>query len=1073
MVVHDGSSATLVMPVSEGRLRVPRRRAIHVVRRRLVDALIGSLDQKVTLVVAAAGSGKTSLVADFVGELGWPCAWYSAVADDADPIVACSYLAAAIERAIPGFGASVRRLIDRVPGMGAPVASDVAAAIVDEIERTVSVPFFLVVDDVAAIALQPEVAAVLEQIILQAPDSCHIVLTGRIAPRLRLTNLLAENRIFVLGPADLRLTEQEVAELIEQHGNLPAGAPTAAELLAATDGWVTGVVMALPRLARAPSPHAALQPTVHMLTSGVLDALPEPLRRFAGDLAVLQTFSLETCREVLGYSDAATLIEQLEAASPFIERLDGQGDWFRLHQLFQTALIERRWRDNPQRLHQVAARVAAWAFQQGNVEEAVRLSVLAEDRSTVVRLLRERGLQFFEGGRLRQLADWLDQLPGDVLEAEPDLDVLRARIELYLGDRTKALLRAERVLRCSGLTPRTEVSARLVVIAALWLTGHPDQALLECDRAAAVAAQLTDRRPALEIARYRASVLGVAGRLREALDQLLAIRDDPAQTEFARAIVDEQLGLAFAKMGDLAESRRYFLMALSRWDALGNRLQGATARVSLGNRCQELGDYAQAHEHLDRALADAVRTGHHRAIGFARHSLATLLRAEGRFAEAEAEYQAALATAKRAGESALVGYCQTGLARLAISQDNAAGAEGWLRQAGLLVQEIGARDVEREIDIAWARLLLRAHLSETAAVRLEDAARWLQSSRQEVLWSGACLWLAAARAAGGDFAGARQAWEAPPPRLRQAAEFVLDPVERREIERYLSGALGPRLLWSTPTPPPRHNGGSVRRLTIQSLGATEVRLNGRPALLTSNRALDLLLYLLTQSAGVTREHLAARLWSDLGSTDRHSQFHNALLRLRQGLYPGVVRHRGGLYTVDPELVVEWDADEFEDLTRLVRGSAAMTPAVAAAGRRIFDLYRGDFLAQLGGDWQLAHRFALQTALIETARHLAALFQHRGSPGDALGVLERAAAFAPSDEAIQIDLLRSLVAAGRRSEARRRWRALIARLREDLNVEPAPALLELEQELLSAASNRSRRQLDLRQRTSPRRPQPPA
>jgi DNA-binding SARP family transcriptional activator len=280
----------------------------------------------------------------------------------------------------------------------------------------------------------------------------------------------------------------------------------------------------------------------------------------------------------------------------------------------------------------------------------------------------------------------------------------------------------------------------------------------------------------------------------------------------------------------------------------------------------------------------------------------------------------------------------------------------------------------------------------------------------------------------------------------------------------VTAALGPRLSWTVPAALAIVDGQPpARRLSINALGPVEVRLNGKPVPLTSHRALDLLLYLLLHQGGVTREQIIARLWPDLAATGQHSQFHCALIRLRRGLYPEIVQHRDGLYFVDPELVVEWDVDRFEEIARLIIGSESLTPTVAAAGKQLFEVYRGEFLGRLVGDWYVARQATLHDRMVQAARHLARLYRESGAHPDALATLRQAVAFAPFSEPLQIDLIRALVALDRQAEARRHWRTVITRFREDLGIEPTPAFLALERELLAESSNRSRRKLATRAR----------
>ena len=91
-------------PLLATKLFVPPLRGDAVARTRLVDRLESGLRQRLTLVAAPAGFGKSTLVATWAARTRVPVAWLSLDEEDAAPLRFLAYLhrGAAAGRAGPG-----------------------------------------------------------------------------------------------------------------------------------------------------------------------------------------------------------------------------------------------------------------------------------------------------------------------------------------------------------------------------------------------------------------------------------------------------------------------------------------------------------------------------------------------------------------------------------------------------------------------------------------------------------------------------------------------------------------------------------------------------------------------------------------------------------------------------------------------------------------------------------------------------------------------------------------------------------------------------------------------------------
>ena len=226
-------------------------------RPRLVDRLRQRFATPITVLVAPAGFGKTTLLAQAVGENRLDPRghdfWLTCRVDD----VTGSCFAEGLGQAL-----------------GLPPRSSIEAAvegIVEAVWHRSPAEVALVVDDVHEIADAPAAVDVLARLVAALPANGHLVLAGRRAPPLALGRLDVQGAVQRLTEADLLFTEDELAEFAEQR---------AVEVtdLAGSGGWP-----ALAELAASAGP-AGPRVEAGYLWEEVLARIPPGPRR---DLALL------------------------------------------------------------------------------------------------------------------------------------------------------------------------------------------------------------------------------------------------------------------------------------------------------------------------------------------------------------------------------------------------------------------------------------------------------------------------------------------------------------------------------------------------------------------------------------------------------------------------------------------------------------------------------------------------------------------------------------------------------------------------------------------------------------------
>src|SRR5690348_18079434 len=180
-----GDEAGPVFDVLVGKLRVPSVRPGSVRRTSLIERLAREVSRPVVSVVAPAGYGKTTLLAQWAERSRQAVAWVSVDELDNDPKVLLTYVAEALN-AVEPIG---ERVFD---ALASPVSS-VPGSVVPRLGSafaSMTAPVALVLDDVHALR-NAECRAAVAALADHVPGGSRLALAGRYQPPLRVARLRA------------------------------------------------------------------------------------------------------------------------------------------------------------------------------------------------------------------------------------------------------------------------------------------------------------------------------------------------------------------------------------------------------------------------------------------------------------------------------------------------------------------------------------------------------------------------------------------------------------------------------------------------------------------------------------------------------------------------------------------------------------------------------------------------------------------------------------------------------------------------------------------------------------------
>jgi LuxR family maltose regulon positive regulatory protein len=654
------------------KLYVPPLRPFLVPRPRLVEKLTERLDNKLTLISAPAGFGKTSLISEWVQQCERAVSWASLDEGDNDPARFLAYLVAALQKIASAIGESA---LAQRPSPEMPVTEMALTAVINDIAANQE-NFILVLDDYHLITAQP-IHDALTFLLDHQPPQMHLVIATRADPPLPLALLRGRGQLTELRQADLRFTPDEAAAFLNQVMGLGLSADDVSALSARTEGWITGLQMAAVSMAGREDTTAFIRAfagsdryIADYLVEEVLNRQPAHLQDFLLKTAVLDRLTAPLCdfliadfgmrnaestipQSEIRIPNSQVVLEQLERANLFIVPLDEQREWYRYHRLFTDLLRRRLHQSQPAQVPELHRRASEWYEQNGLIAIAIDHALSAADFERASRLIEQTAETTFRRSELVTFRGWIKALPDELLHAKPVLCLYHAFSLLQSGRSLDVVESHLQRLVESGL-----MSGQVKVLQALLAVYH-------------------DQIPqAIELSR-------------QALTQL------PPDDTFLRHAAIWNLGFSHLADGDTEASIQALAEAARTSQAAGNTTVAVSALCQMARLSLRQGELQKVQALYHEALALAVDEAKRPLpiAGLALIGLGELAR-EWNELEAATDYlNDGIQLARQwRGIAAQTGYIY--LARLKQAQGDEDGANASLTQARQLALKSDATDMD-------------------------------------------------------------------------------------------------------------------------------------------------------------------------------------------------------------------------------------------------------------------------------------------------------------------------------------------------------------------------------------------
>ncbi len=673
-------------------------------RPRLLQALAEHSENPLTLVVAEAGYGKTSLCAAYARQAARPVIWYSLMPSDADLATFGRYLLAGFRRGRPRFGRAFERALEETRP-GGRSSEILAGTFIHALAELRGPRMLLILDDFHEVAGDAAVVSFVDSLIRNLPENLRVLIASRTSPPLRAERMRVRGELFELHSGHLRLTREELSRLFKEVYERPLNEEELTALEETTLGWPTAVHLVHETLRRSDRGQLTevlqsfLESHLELhdyLSAEVYHRLDDLSRHLLERTAALAHFDAALAGELTGRGMPTATLDALTRRGLLRSFGSGEHLSYACHDLVRGFVRQQLiTREGSQSWRELEADTAEALLARGETETALPHLLAAGRAVRASQVLKPIIPTLLQHGRAAMLRGYLLDLPETTVSGDLVLALALADAHQTLGswddaeshyvsllERCRALLgtvspdgeaspreiecwaliglgkvynlrgRNEQVLgmveRGLALTQPTDIElrARLMQLKAgsHFYLGQYRAAMQVLDQVRAMLPRTVNSDLLLPTLHNLAIAYAAQGRYREALEEFRVALAQVRRTDSPRApLYLSNLAFLHFDLGELAEGRRAAEEGLLASQRFSNRAQECMCHEALAQILAEAGD-------LDGALASLKRAEELDAELRIEVIAADLLALRGRIFCARGEYRRAVEYMTRAIE---------------------------------------------------------------------------------------------------------------------------------------------------------------------------------------------------------------------------------------------------------------------------------------------------------------------------------------------------------------------------------------------------------------------------------------
>lgn len=1053
------------------RLLVPRANPFHLSRGRLLDLVNQASENKLTIISAPAGYGKTSLLVDFAEKTNYPVCWYGLENTDNQLIQFVEGIIESIQHLFEKFGFATKNVLKA--NSDRHVEGKVLAAIfINDLRTHVDEHFFIILDDFQLIDTNIEILEFINSVLLESDENLHVIISSRALLGLPdLPLLVARSQVGGLSYEELSFSKEEIKDLILLIQKRTISDAEAENLWENCEGWIMGLLLAMQADY---SPVNKLFSTAipkeigvnHFLARQVLNSLPEAIQSFLLRSSLFDEFDVELFLEVMKIAGIKKdnwhqYFNYVVEHNLFLIPVGTKPNLYRYHHLFLEFLRGNMERQFPEEARTIKLALAEYYANTKEWSKAFNLYNEIGEKSKKIELISIAAPELIARGQNTELEEWLINIPQNDVENFPALLSTWGVIASNRGDYQEGIQNFYKALnKCDPIQERElKILTYTRRAIAYRFLGDYEKSLNDVEQALQIC---NSDSKFLLLSADAKSIKGTSysfiGKWNQALDEINEAQEIYIKLgeKDATAKCSMQIGYVLKSTGKYKQAFENYKKALKHFRESENIIWEPSVLNNMGVLAHIQCDFRNAIDYFEKAYDYSRITKNKRLESYLLASIGDLYADLGINLEASDAYERSLEISKKEVDNYLLPYLYISMSKLETRGQESINLVNKAKQYLLnspnlsLLQtcemEEGNIMVKKFNNVSELNKLFVAYDYFSEHDQIIDAITalsiicWCHVKRFNVDQTSRYIGEIKKYVKSHEYFRILVM-------LMQKSGLVIKDLDALSLN--VSEKSHAYNEWNTIIDLKakarqyyRRRGSVVplkpAKIKIRTFGRTIVSRSEKVITSTewrSQAARDLFIFLAIHHHPYTREEIGELFWPDSSTEDLKLRFKNTIYRLRRAVGKDVIKFDDDRYEFNRNMDLDSDFEYFIAELNIIDNANDEKEKISSCLRAV-KFYKGPFLNDVDLNWANQLREELKQKYFDCLLKVSSTYLETGKYAEALKFALKACEFDDLSEIAHQLAMRSYGGMGDRSAVIRQYQKLVQNLKQELEIEPS-------------------------------------